>query len=272
MKESHKKDPASHLDPESCGAAREDSSEVLTGKNAGEVVSREITTPEMLTLLSEAEGNTPVRAMASAEEIRRGRRPSACMDTACTGTGRSQDPPGTDGLPERGAKVHDLTVPMHGPGKSDEAVVAKKLPNNPIEPQADLWAMGAEAVEPRASTKRNANQQSTFRTQSRTHEMSQELARVRHRAREDKKTRFTALLHHLSVERLRQSFDGLKKQAAPGVDGVDWAQYHEHLEANLQGLHSRVHRGTYRAKPSRLSLHFQSRWQGATAGHRSLGR
>jgi group II intron reverse transcriptase/maturase len=81
--------------------------------------------------------------------------------------------------------------------------------------------------------------------------MSHELERVRQRARIDKKTRFTALLHHLSKDRLRQSFAGLKKQAAAGVDGVVWKEYAEHLESNLKGLHQRVQRGTYRAKPSR---------------------
>jgi len=140
---------------------------------------------------------------------------------------------------------------MNGPGKSDEAIVAEKLPNKPSAAQADLWASGAEAAEPRASTKRNADQQSTSRTQSRAHEVSQELDRVRQRARKDKKTQFTALLHHLTVERLRQSFMGLQKQAAPGVDGVVWTEYEKQLEANLQGLHDRVHEGTYRAKPSR---------------------
>jgi RNA-directed DNA polymerase len=81
--------------------------------------------------------------------------------------------------------------------------------------------------------------------------VSQELDRVREKARKDKKIQFTALLRHLSVDRLRQSFCGLQKQAAPGVDGVVWSEYGEHLEANLQSLHSRVQRGTYRAKPSR---------------------
>ena len=140
---------------------------------------------------------------------------------------------------------------MYGFGKSDEAIVARKLPNKTDAPRVDLWANAAEAVEPRASTKRNADQRSISRTQSRIHEVSQELARVRERAQEDKKTQFTALLHHLSLDRLRQSFYGLQKQAAPGVDGVVWSEYGEDLEANLQSLHTRVQRGTYRAKPSR---------------------
>lgn len=125
MKESHEKDQASHLGPESCEAVREGRREVLTGENAGEPLSRERKTPELPTLLSEAEVNTPVHNKASARESRRGRRPSACMDTSWTGTGRSQSSPEADGPLERGAKVKDPTASMHGSGKSDEAVVVR---------------------------------------------------------------------------------------------------------------------------------------------------
>lgn len=253
MKESDEKDPASHLGPESCEAARKGCREVLTGESAGEPLSREITHPELPTLLSEAEGHTPTSDKARTKETRRGRRPSACTDTSWTGTGRSLSSPAVDGPQERGAKVNDPTAPMHGPGKSDEAVVAEKLPNKPTEPEIDidLWGSGAEAVEPRASTKRNAEQPHISRTQSRAHEMPPELLRVRQKARKEKKMQFTALLHHVSVERLREAFHGLRKRAAPGVDGVAWSEYAEHLEANLQKLWGQVQRGTYRARPSR---------------------
>jgi RNA-directed DNA polymerase len=63
--------------------------------------------------------------------------------------------------------------------------------------------------------------------------------------------RFTALLHHLTVDRLRESFYALKRKAGPGVDGVKWQEYEPDLQERLIGLHSRVHRGTYRAKRSR---------------------
>ena len=66
-----------------------------------------------------------------------------------------------------------------------------------------------------------------------------------------KQERFTALLHHVTVNLLRESFDALKKNAAPGVDGVTWREYETGLEDRLADLHSRVHRGTYRAQPSR---------------------
>ena len=81
--------------------------------------------------------------------------------------------------------------------------------------------------------------------------MSQGLNGVRERARKNKQERFTALLHHVSVDLLRESYYGLKRKAAPGVDGVTWKEYETGLEDRLKDLHSRVHRGAYRATPSK---------------------
>src|SRR5256712_8703370 len=81
--------------------------------------------------------------------------------------------------------------------------------------------------------------------------MSQGLNGVRERARKNKQERFTALLHHVTVELLRESFYGLKRKAAPGVDGVTWKEYETGLEDRLQDLHGRVKHGAYRAQPSR---------------------
>jgi RNA-directed DNA polymerase len=69
--------------------------------------------------------------------------------------------------------------------------------------------------------------------------------------RERKQERFTALLHHLTVGLLSDSFYALKRQAAPGVDGVTWKEYEAGLEGRIADLHSRVHRGAYQAQPSR---------------------
>ena len=77
------------------------------------------------------------------------------------------------------------------------------------------------------------------------------LDRVRRVAQKDKDVRFTALLHHVDVDRLRAAYWALKPKAAPGVDGVTWEDYGQDLEANLQALHGRVHRGSYRPRPSR---------------------
>jgi RNA-directed DNA polymerase len=71
------------------------------------------------------------------------------------------------------------------------------------------------------------------------------------KARENKQEKFTALLHHLTVDLLRESYFALQRKAAPGVDGETWQQYGAGLEDRLADLHSRVHRGAYRAKPSR---------------------
>ena len=81
--------------------------------------------------------------------------------------------------------------------------------------------------------------------------MSQGLDRVRQAARQRKKEQFTALIHHLDVDLLRESFFWLQRKAAPGVDGVTWQQYREGLEERLVQLHGRIHRNAYRATPSR---------------------
>jgi group II intron reverse transcriptase/maturase len=105
-------------------------------------------------------------------------------------------------------------------------------------------------VEPRTGTKGNADQQSTRQAQD-WERVSQALARIRQAAKLRKKERFTSLLHHVSVDLLRLSFFALKKDAAPGVDGLAWRDYEANLEDNLEDLHDRVHRGAYRALPSR---------------------
>jgi len=108
----------------------------------------------------------------------------------------------------------------------------------------------AENEEGRPSVKENAGQPHTYPTQS-GKGVSQGLAGLRQAARENKEMKFTALLHHLNVDLLRESFYALKRKAAPGVDGVTWQEYETGLEERLVDLHSRVHRGAYRALPSR---------------------
>jgi RNA-directed DNA polymerase len=132
---------------------------------------------------------------------------------------------------------------MHGREKSDPAVVARKPANKAGQP-------AAEPVERRAGTEGNADQQSMRRAQDRA-SVSQALGRVRQAARQRKKERFTALLHHLSLDLLRMAFFALKRDAASGVDGLTWRDYEAELEPRLADLHARVHRGAYRALPSR---------------------
>jgi group II intron reverse transcriptase/maturase len=119
-----------------------------------------------------------------------------------------------------------------------------------MKPANNAAPAAAELVEQRAGTKGNAGQQSTFRAQDRA-DVSQALARIRQAARHNKKERFTALLHHVNPETLRLAFNALKKDAAPGVDGITWSDYEVDLERKLGELHDRVHRGAYRPQPSR---------------------
>jgi group II intron reverse transcriptase/maturase len=119
-----------------------------------------------------------------------------------------------------------------------------------MKPTNNAAAAAAELVERRAGTKGNAGRQSTLRAQDRAG-VTQALERIRQAARHNKKERFTTLLHHINPETLRLAFDALKKDAAPGVDGVTWSDYEVDLERKLKVLHDRVHRGAYRPQPSR---------------------
>src|SRR5450755_637083 len=132
---------------------------------------------------------------------------------------------------------------MHGGGESHSGVVPAKQPNKSGRPPA-------EVVEERPLTKENMDQLNLYRIQSRESGPNG-LDRVREAARRDGKLRFTALLHHVTVDLLWDSYHSLKKRAAPGVDGVTWEEYGQDLEARLRDLHGRIHRGAYRAKPSR---------------------
>jgi RNA-directed DNA polymerase len=132
---------------------------------------------------------------------------------------------------------------MHDDGKSDGPVVPAKPPNNAAPAVA-------EVVEERGLPEGNA----TSKTRP-GHRAGQgapsELDRVRRIAQTDKEAKFTVLLHHVDVDRLRAAYWALRPKAAPGVDGVTWRAYGQDLEDNLRGLHERVHRGSYRAKPVR---------------------
>src|SRR5215216_4814533 len=132
---------------------------------------------------------------------------------------------------------------MHDRGKSDGCVVPAKPPNNAA-------SAVAEVVEGRRPAAGNAASE-TRPGRSAGVSVSSDLDRVRQVARKDKDVRFTALLHHVTVERLEAAYRAIRPGAAPGVDGVTWRDYGQDLEAKLRDLHARVHRGGYRARPSR---------------------
>jgi len=132
---------------------------------------------------------------------------------------------------------------MHDRGKSDDPVVPAKLPNN-------AQGGAAEVVEGSGSAEGNAASETRSGPSAGLSALS-DLDRVRRVARKDKDARFTALLHHVDVDRLRAAYWAIRPKAAPGVDGVTWTEYGQDLEANLRDLHARVHGGSYRARPSR---------------------
>lgn len=154
--------------------------------------------------------------------------------------------PADDDTVGRTGKASGHKPAMHDMGQSDEPIVPMKR-SNKVAPTVAT----AETVEERGEAKGNAAKRNADRTQSRSSPAHNELDRVRSRARKDKKAKFTALLHHVTVERLRNAFKKLKRNASPGVDGVTWEQYDAQREENLLKLHARLHRGAYRAKPSR---------------------
>ena len=100
-------------------------------------------------------------------------------------------------------------------------------------------------------TKRRSKPTNMGRTQSRETGMPSALERIRNAARKDKGTQFTALLHHVTIERLRKAYRGLNRKAAPGVDNETWDEYGMNLDERLRDLHGRIHRGAYRAKATR---------------------
>src|SRR5215467_208149 len=132
---------------------------------------------------------------------------------------------------------------INGHGRSDSAIVAERPTNK-------AGQLAAEPGERRAETKGNATQQSTCRAQNRG-SVSQALDRIRQVASQRTKEKFTALLHHISLEHLEAAFFQLKENAAPGVDGLTWQAYEADLDRNIADLHARLHKGAYRALPSR---------------------
>jgi RNA-directed DNA polymerase len=243
MKAPHIEGVATHDDPESCVSIREDGGEAVTGAHAGPVWSRENKQSGAPTPLSEAEGNT---TGGRYREPPGGPARSETRSTCGTFLRENREVPESltaDGAVGRTGKAQGRTPVMHDSGKSDRSVVLTITPNKTGQP-------AEEAEKGRDLAKGNTSKHNASRTQRRTYAHNA-LERVREAAKRGKRMRFTALFHHVDIDRLRGAFYALKKDAAPGVDGVAWAQYAEHLEDNLQVLHARLHQGAYRARPSR---------------------
>ncbi len=170
---------------------------------------------------------------ASPRSVLRSRRPQTRLETSCTRTGRPR-------LAARkrcrtAGEGHGRTACVHVSEESDSGILPMNRSNKDGKPLA-------EDEEGRPLIKENACQPNTYPTQSEKR-VSQGLAGGRKAARGNKERKFTALLHHLTVDLLRRSFYSLKRKAAPGVDGVTWQEYETGHEDRLVDLHSRVHRG-----------------------------
>ena len=244
MKESYGEGVANHTGPESCAVDRKAKGEALTGVRTGQPLSGEIILSGTPTLLSEAEGHTGGGIMRKPSP---GPAPSETLFTYGKFMRGNREIPQVlfqDGWDGRTGKAKSHAPVMHACGKSDVCILPGKPPNK------GRINLSAEMVEGRRTTKGNTVQTAMLRTQSR-HGMSPGLQRVRKVARQGKEVRFTSPLHHVTLEMLRESYLALKRQAAPGVDGVTWSGYKEDLNKRLIDLHARVHSGTYRALPSR---------------------
>jgi RNA-directed DNA polymerase len=132
---------------------------------------------------------------------------------------------------------------MHERGQSDSPIVPARSPNNAARAVAEV-AEGSGLAKGNATSKTRPGCKAGVSVPS-------ALERVRRVAQKDRSARFISLLHHVDVDRLRAAYWALKPRAAPGVDGVTWADYGRDLEENLRDLHARVQRGSYRARPSR---------------------
>lgn len=244
MKESPRKGLASHPDPESCVGVGNDDGEALTGVHAGQPSSCEITQPGTPTPLSEAEGNTDQGVTASPASGPAQSKTLRMRGNSLHGNREVLPVSAGDGPVGRSGKAIGRTPDVHAGRKSDGCIVPEKPPNKASSPLA------AEVAEGRRPTEGNMESSAASRTLCRL-DASIARFRVRKAARQDRRARFTALLHHVTVDLLRDSFLALKRHAAPGIDGLTWQQYEEELDDRIVNLHQRIHTGTYRAQPSR---------------------
>jgi len=249
MKEPHEKGIANHLDPESCADVGNPVGEALTGAHAGQPSSSEITSPGVPTLYGEGQGHIPDDV--TCEPSRNATESETLCMRGNSLHGNRETPKASvtsnafsaDGAAERSEKASGRTSGVHAFGESDGSIVPEKQAN-----QADVSV--AEPVEGREPTKGN-DLHAGHAPDTAPGKRGRGWQGVREAAKRDKKMRFTALLHHVNVDLLRASYFELKRSAAPGVDGVTWQEYGDGLEERLADLHGRIHRGAYRAQPSK---------------------
>jgi hypothetical protein len=152
---------------------------------------------------------------------------------------------------DRAGKTRCHKPDMHDTGKSDKCVVPEKSAN------LDGLPPSSESMEERHLTNEKAEHKSLDRAQNRNTDgkpsrpRSRGLLGIREAAKKDKDLKFHNLFSHLTLDLLTASFLELKKHAAPGVDGQTWHDYAVEFEQKIIDLHGRLHRGSYRAQPSK---------------------
>jgi group II intron reverse transcriptase/maturase len=192
--------------------------------------------------MSNVNGESDVNPTESETTRTEGSFPHGSRETSATSASAEAD---------RSEQAQCRTSDMYVAEESDGPIVPEKQANNVGPPPI------AELVEGRGPTEENVGQSLLARTQRRNSDgtpfvpRSRGLLGVRAAARKDGKQKFTNLLHHLTPELVRASFFDLKKHAAPGVDEQTWSDYAEDFERRIDDLHDRIHRGAYRAKPSK---------------------
>lgn len=244
MKESYTEDLANHGDPESCAGTRKGAGEALTGACVGRVLSRENRFPP---------GADAVVSSGRQHGCQRHGELTAAparSETSCThrnSIGENREIPGFSSATviaeERVEKGNARISTMYGPGKSDRSIVPTIQSNKPVQ-------AGAEAEEERGLTKRNTTSKTDPGRRAGLSRPNA-LARVRSAAKRNPKAKLTTLFSHLNGYHLHKAYVEMKRHASPGIDGVTWQKYGEDLMVNLKDLHERLHRGAYRAKPSR---------------------
>lgn len=241
MKVRYSEGLANHADPESCGGCREATIEALTGETGRPAIEPRNQEFGMPTEFHFSEGNTvhgvrcescddPARSETlrmSGSFLHRNREISSVSGAVC---------------PEGAGKATSRTPAVYVDEKSDASVLPEKSSNKGVPP--------AEAMEGRDAAKGNTGKPPAPRTQSRAG-ASMGLDGVREVGRRDRRTRFTALMHHITPSLLVESFYALRRNAAVGVDGVTWREYEGVLYTRVHELHREIHTGTYRAQPSR---------------------
>jgi len=242
MQEPRDKGIANHIDPQSCAGHGNMAGEALARAHTGQPLSSEIILPACRPCDGIGEGHIMSDVhRKSFIDAAESKTLSMCGNSM-HGNRETLESPTSQGV-GRSEKAYGRTSDAHVSRESDGLIVPKKRTNKD-------GPSSAESVEGRGSTKGNV-QQTLLAPDAVPGKRGMGLWGVREAALRDKKLRFTALLHHIDFEMLLESYYALKRAAAPGVDGVTWHAYGQDLEERIADLHGRVHRGVYRAQPSK---------------------